>query len=74
MITKNHDSLSEINSTLKKFWEIESITSKEPILSSRDQQILENTKKSLLKSSSNRYIVSFPWNENKNHLEGNYKY
>ena len=72
MFCKDQKELSEINSILKRFWEVEKIEG-ENTMSSVDKQIVKETTESIRWcSGEKRFQVTIPWNKNKAELVNNY--
>ena len=64
--------LEEIDSTLRKFWEVEAVSKSEPVLGIEDRIAMEKVKKSL-KFVDGRYQVGIRWKENSPFLKNNYE-
>ena len=73
MFAENQQDITEINKTLKKFWEIETFTQNNDLMSINDKIVNEYVLSSLKRSEDNlRYQVSIPWNQHKAELHNNY--
>ena len=73
MFAENQQDITEINKTLKKFWEIEIFTQNNDLMSINDKIVNEYVLSSLKRSEDNlRYQVSIPWNQRKAELHNNY--
>lgn len=63
----------ELNTALRKFWEIEEVsTEKQPLYSESEQAALNQSEQSL-RIVDDRYEIGFPWKESKDKLENNYE-
>ena len=69
---REESKLEEIVSTLRKFWEVEAVNKREPVLGIEDRVAMENVNKSL-KFVNGRYQVGVPWKENSPLLQNNYE-
>ena len=65
--------MTEVNDTLRSFWEIEtSGTAKTPVMSTLDTSVLHKTEQSLTYSDG-RYSIAIPWKESAPELHDNYQ-
>lgn len=63
----------ELNTALRKFWEIEEVsTEKQPLYSESEQAALNQSEQSL-RIVDDRYEIGIPWKESKDKLENNYE-
>lgn len=66
--------VQQIDETLRKFWEVESCTSSDQLLSPSDRAVIESTTSSMKYSSSEqRYQVGIPWKQDPTELPCNYE-
>ena len=73
MFVPDQKEIEDINTNVKKFWEIEDIQSQEKMMSKDDRVIYEETVESLIKTEDKtRFQVDIPWNQRVKHLTNNY--
>ena len=64
--------MEEIDTTLRKFWEIEAVNTEESVMSFENRIAVEKVEKSL-KFVDGRYQVPIPWKENAPELQDNFE-
>ena len=64
--------IGEINDTLQKFWQVESVQCDEHMLSVNDRMILQKSKESMV-YSENMYEVRIPWKDDTPMLPNSYE-
>ncbi len=68
-ITNDIDHLSELDKTMRKFWEIEEPDERDkPVISKTDQEVLEKTINTL-QYDGTRYTVATPWKDENKTIE-----
>ena len=67
-------SLEDLNVSLKRFWEVESVKSdpEHPVMSKEEKHALFQARRSLL-NDGERYEVAVPWQEDRPYLSNNYE-
>ena len=69
---REESKLEEIDTTLRKFWEIEAVNTEESVMSFESRIAVEKVEKSL-KFVDGRYQVPIPWKENAPELQDNFE-
>ena len=65
---REESKLEEIDTTLRKFWEIEAVNTEEPVMSFESRFAVGKVEKSL-KFVDRRYQVPIPWKQNASKLQ-----